>query len=149
MMRSKWLSGMPWHRRSFFSEWWTQTFYCWELEYTHSPDVGRGHHEMLKQVSPPDEMVKPEYRYKTECAVCKEHLPECDGGYNAAHWQLFGILHRHLAPPRTRRRGAYPSSHPELYPALKSWEKKHLIGEEGDNGGEQKSPNHAMGWENE
>ena len=124
-MSSKWLACKPWHSARFFSEAWVQATYCWRLEYTHSPDVGRGHQEILNNgLTPSCEMVRPEYRIKTQCTVCKEHLSECDGGYNSAHWQLFGILHKHLKPgmPVIKRIADSP-----LYRELCAWEATYLI----------------------
>ena len=82
----------------FVSEAWKQTIYCWKLTYKFSHDPGREHQDMIQIFSPPDEIVKPEYRRKTECRVCKEHLVQCEGGYSAAHWHLFNTLHTYLKP---------------------------------------------------
>ncbi len=103
---------------------WLQTTYCWTLAYSHSSDVGRDHQELLHCYSPPDDAVKPEYRYKTECRVCKECGAHCTDGYNAAHWSLFFAIHAHLKP------GAGPLSQDRewrLRRALDEWESVYLM----------------------
>ena len=102
---------------------WLQTVYCWRLSYQMGLDLGREQQELLHCYSPPDGAVKPEYRHKTECRVCKECGPECEGGYNAAHWSLFFILHEHLKPGAG---GLIP------WKSLWEWKKTHIIEEASD-----------------
>jgi hypothetical protein len=103
-----------------------QTAYACQVATRHAPNLGRELHVILRVASPPDEMVKPEYREKIECRVCKDdHLPECAGGYNMAYWSLQRLFYHH-----THFKNPIRWSLDTLHYALQAWREKYLISEE-------------------